>query len=64
MKIKPHDDESVNSQQDSVLHQEYMEYMETGATNIEALVQVAITNELDVVTVFDALVRTEHCHSQ
>ena len=43
-----------------MLYQEYTEYMKTGATNVQALVQVAITNELEVVTVFDALVRAEH----
>lgn len=34
--------------------------MKNGATNMQALVQVAITNELEVITVFDALVRAEH----
>lgn len=57
MKIKPQD---INWQQDSMLYQEYAEYMKTGATNIQAVVQVAITNELEVVTVFNALVRAEH----
>lgn len=45
------------SQQDTALHNEYMECINTGATNVEALVQVAITNEMDVVVVFEALVR-------
>lgn len=58
MKIKP--PQKINSQQDLMLYQEYTEYMKTGATNVQALVQVAITNELEVVTVFDALVRAEH----
>jgi hypothetical protein len=56
MKIKP---QEIDSRQDSVLCHEYSEYMKTGATNIEALVQVAVTNELEVITVFNALVRAE-----
>lgn len=52
--------QEINSQHDSVLYREYTEYMKTGATNIQALVQVAITNELEVITVFNALVRAEH----
>lgn len=38
--------------------------MKTGATNIQALVQVAITNELEAVKVFDALERAEHRNLQ
>lgn len=56
MKIKP---QEIDSRQDSVLYHEYTDYMNTGATNIQALVQVAVTNELEVITVFDALVRAE-----
>lgn len=62
MKIKP--PQKINSQQDLMLYQEYTEYMKTGATNVQALVQVAITNELDVGTVFGALVRAEHRNMQ
>nr|WP_315248257.1 hypothetical protein [uncultured Duganella sp.] len=52
--------QEINLQHDSVLYREYTEYMKTGATNMQALVQVAITNELEVITVFDALLRAEH----
>lgn len=56
--------QQINLQQDAILYQEYIEYMKNGATNIQALVQVAITNELDAVKVFDALVRAEHRNLQ
>jgi len=61
MKIKL---QETHSQQDAILYQEYIEYMKTGATNIQALVQVAITNELEAVKVFDALERAEHRNLQ
>lgn len=56
MKIKL---QEIDFRQDTSLYQEYAEYMKTGATNIQALVQVAVTNELEVITVFNALVRAE-----
>ena len=37
---------------------EYHGYIETGATEAEAVVQVATTNEVSVCVVYDALVRT------
>lgn len=46
------------------LYQEYTEYMRTGATNLQALVQVAIRNELEVLMVFDALVLAERRNLQ
>lgn len=61
MKIKL---QETHSQQDAILYQEYIEYMKTGATNIQALVQVAITNEMEAVKVFDALARAEHRNLQ
>jgi hypothetical protein len=61
MKIKL---QEINSRQDAILYQEYTEYMKTGATNIQALVQVAITNELEAAKVFDALARAEHRNLQ
>lgn len=42
---------------DNALHNEYEDYINVGATNVEALVQVATANEMDVVAVFEALVR-------
>lgn len=42
---------------DNALHNEYEDYINVGATNVEALVQVAQANEMDVVAVFEALVR-------
>lgn len=42
---------------DNALHNEYQDYINVGATNVEALVQVATANELSVIDVFDALVR-------
>lgn len=61
MKIKS---QKIESLQDAMLFQEYTEYMKTGATNMQALVQVAITNELEAITVFDALVRAEYQNLQ
>jgi len=52
--------QETNLKHDSMLYREYTEFMKNGATNMQALVQVAITNELEVITVFDALVRAEH----
>lgn len=42
---------------DNALHNEYEDYINVGATNVEALVQVAQANEMDVIAVFEALVR-------
>lgn len=42
---------------DKALHAEYLEYIDAGATNVEALIQVATTNELSAMIVFDSLVR-------
>jgi len=61
MKIKP---QQIDLRQDAILYQEYTEYIRTGATNIQALVQVAIANELEAVRVFDALARAEHRNLQ
>lgn len=45
------------AQIDNALHNEYQDYINVGATNVEALVQVATSNEMDVIAVFEALVR-------
>lgn len=43
---------------DNAFLNEYLGYIETGATEAEAVMQVATSNEVDCCEVFDALVRT------
>jgi len=43
---------------DNAFLMEYLGYIETGATETEAVMQVAASNEVGCCEVFDALVRT------
>ena len=43
---------------DNAFLNEYLGYIETGATEAEAVMQVATSNEIGCCEVFDALVRT------
>lgn len=43
---------------DNAYLSEYLSYIETGATEAEALAQVATANEISVGDAYDALVRT------
>jgi hypothetical protein len=42
---------------DQAIFNEYMQYIDVGATEAEALMQVATTNELTCGDVYDALLR-------
>lgn len=42
---------------DKAYFNEYMGYIESGATEAEAVIEVATANEVSVTSVFDALVR-------
>jgi hypothetical protein len=47
---------------DNAYFNEYMGFIEIGATEAEALIEVATTNEVSVGSVFDALVREALCN--
>ena len=47
---------------DNAFLKEYLGYIETGATEAEAVMQVATSNEVGCCVVFDALVRTGLSH--
>jgi hypothetical protein len=46
------------AQTDKAYFSEYLDYIETGATEAEAVMQVATSNEVSVGVIYDALVRT------
>jgi hypothetical protein len=55
--VKPTGNSKMNQAQDKALLNEYMDYITVGATEAEALMQVATTNELTCGDVYDALLR-------
>jgi hypothetical protein len=56
--VKPTGNSKMNQAQiDQAVFREYMDYIDTGATEAEALMQVATANELTYGDVYDALLR-------
>jgi hypothetical protein len=56
--VKPTGNSKMNQAQiDQAFFNEYMDYIAVGATEAEALMQVATTNELTCGDVYDALLR-------
>jgi hypothetical protein len=56
--VKPTGNSKMNQAQiDQALLNEYMDYIAVGATEAEALMQIATTNELTCGDVYDALLR-------
>jgi hypothetical protein len=56
--VKPTGNSKMNqAHNDQAVFREYIDYIDVGATEAEALMQVATTNELTCGDVYDALLR-------